>query len=109
MPAHHHRHIIIVMDHPKLVIVYTCGTRPEADLAKSELESAGIQSMIQSDSIGGMREHVAWSGLGYRVLVREEDKAAAQEVLTPPADAALPDEGASEDLDTLRSGRRLKP
>ncbi|MGB7436945.1 MAG: DUF2007 domain-containing protein [Candidatus Acidiferrum sp.] len=95
------------MDHPKLVVVYTCGTRPEAELAKSELESAGIVSMIQSDSVGGMREHVAWSGLGYRVLVREEDQATAQEVLTPPSDASLPDEGGNQDPDSFPSWRRL--
>ena len=31
-----------------------------------------------------MRDHLAWSGFGFRVLVREEDAAAAREVLYPP-------------------------
>ena len=31
-----------------------------------------------------MRDHLAWSGFGFKVLVREEDAAAAREVLHPP-------------------------
>jgi hypothetical protein len=75
------------MDHSKLIVVRECGTLPEADLAKSELESAGIQAMIQGDTAGGMREHLAWSGAGFKIFVREEDVADARAVLTPPADA----------------------
>lgn len=77
------------MDHPNLVIVQAYGTRPEADLAKTELESAGIPAMIQADTVGGMREHVAWSGFGFKILVREDDATAAREILTPPPDASL--------------------
>jgi hypothetical protein len=73
------------MNHPNLVVVRAYGTRPEADLAKSELEAADIPAMIQADTAGGMREHLAWSGLGFKILVREEDKVAAQDVLAPPA------------------------
>ena len=75
------------MDHSKLVVVQEYHTLPEADLAKSELESAGVPSMIQGATAGGMREHLAWSGLGYKILVREEDAADAREMLTPPTDA----------------------
>ena len=42
--------------------------------------------MIQADTAGGMREHLAWSGLGFRVLVRGEDVAMARDVLSPPPD-----------------------
>jgi F420-dependent methylenetetrahydromethanopterin dehydrogenase len=73
------------MEHPNLVIVHAYGTRPEADLAKTELESAGIPAMIQADTAGGMREHLAWSGLGFKILVREGDAEVAREILTPPA------------------------
>lgn len=73
------------MDRSKLVVVQTYGTRPEADLAKGELEVAGIPAMIQADTAGGMREHLAWSGAGFKVLVREEDAPSAREVLAPPA------------------------
>jgi hypothetical protein len=74
------------VEHPNLIIVQTYGTRPEADLAKSELESAGIPAMIQADTAGGMREHLAWSGQGFKLLVREEYAATASDLLTPPKD-----------------------
>ena len=68
------------MQHAKLVVVRAYGNRPEADLAKGVLEASGIQAMIQADTAGGMREHLAWSGAGFRILVREEDAAAARDV-----------------------------
>jgi len=40
--------------------------------------------MIQADRAGGMRDHLAWSGFGFKVLVREEDAATAREILHPP-------------------------
>src|SRR5215472_11163842 len=73
-----------LMDHSKLVLVQAFGSEAEADLAKSMLESAGIDSMIQADTAGGMRDHLAWSGFGFKVLVRDEDAATAREVLNPP-------------------------
>jgi hypothetical protein len=75
------------MRHSDLVVVQAFGSQVEADLAKSVLESAGIDAMIQADTAGGMRPHIAWSGFGFRVLVREEDVATAREVLTPPHEA----------------------
>lgn len=56
-------------------------------MAKGALEAAGIQAMIQADTAGGMREHLAWSGAGFKILVREEDATVARDVLTPPKDA----------------------
>lgn len=47
------------------------------------LESAGIDAVIQADRAGGMRDHLAWSGFGFKLLVREEDSNAAREVLNP--------------------------
>ncbi len=72
------------MDKSKLIVVQAFGSEGEADLAKSMLESAGIDAMIQADTAGGMRPHIAWSGLGFKVLVREQDVAEAREVLKPP-------------------------
>lgn len=72
------------MEHPNLIVVQTFGSRPEAELAKSELESAGIPAMIQADTVGGMREHIAWSGAGFKILVREEDAPAARDILSQP-------------------------
>ena len=74
------------MQHPQLVVVQSFGSRTEAGLAKSALDGAGIQAMIQADTAGGMREHLAWSGAGFRLLVRERDATVAQEVLTPRAE-----------------------
>jgi hypothetical protein len=73
------------MQHPKLIVIQSYGSRPEADLAKGALEDAGIQAMIQADTAGGMREHLAWSGAGFKILVREEEATVARDVLTPPA------------------------
>jgi hypothetical protein len=77
------------MQDAKLVVVQSYGSRPEADLAKGALEDAGIQAMVQADTAGGMREHLAWSGAGFKILVREEDATAASNVLTPLAEGEL--------------------
>lgn len=44
---------------------------------------------MQADTAGGMRQHLAWSGLGFRILVCEEDLAMARDVLNPPSDTDL--------------------
>ena len=80
------------MHDAKLVVVKSFGTRAEAELAKGALEAAGIRAMTQGDTVGGMREHIAWSGAGFQVRVREEDSAAAAGVLAA-AVADNPDEG----------------
>lgn len=81
-----------MQQHPNLVAVQSYGSRPEADLAKGALEDAGIPAMVRGDTAGGMREHLAWSGAGFQIMVREEDAAAAREVLTPPPAESLGDE-----------------
>jgi len=69
------------MSQGDLVVVQSYGTEGEAEVAKGVLESSGIDAMIQADTAGRMREHLAWSGLGHRVLVREDDAAAARSLL----------------------------
>jgi hypothetical protein len=64
-----------------LVVVQSFSTQSEAEMAKSALESAEIDSMIQADSAGGMRPHMAWSSGGFKLLVRAEDETAAHQVL----------------------------
>jgi hypothetical protein len=76
------------MEHSNLVVVRAYGDRLEAELARGSLEASGIPAMIQGDTAGGMREHLAWSGAGFKILVREEDAAEAREVLTTPAESA---------------------
>jgi len=96
------------MDHTKLVVVQKYLIRPEADLAKCTLEGTGIQAMIQGDTAGGMREHLAWSGAGYKILVREEDVTDARDVLTPAKDAGeLLDADFPPDHDTHPPWRRF--
>ena len=101
------------MQNVKLVAVQTCGDRLEADLAKSALEASGIPAMIQADTVGGMREHVAWSGAGFKILVREEDAAAARDVLAPPEGTLVnegddsPDADLEIDRDARPPGRRF--
>jgi hypothetical protein len=92
------------MDHTKLVVIETCGSRPEADLVKGALEAAGIQAMVQADTAGGMREHLAWSGAGFKILVREEDAIAAREMLTSPVAG---DESPGADSQTDHDARPL--
>ena len=69
-----------------LVVIQSFGSQPEADLAKGALEAAGIDAIIQADSVGGMRPHIAWGSSGFKILVRQEDAADAREVLDPPKD-----------------------
>src|SRR5579863_9761971 len=77
------------MSQNDLVVVKSYGTEGEAEVAKGILESSGIDAMIQADTAGRMREHLAWSGLGHRVLVREEDAAAARSILAFPQNDEL--------------------
>ena len=48
-----------------------------------------LATSIQADTAGRMREHLAWSGLGHRVLVREEDAVAARSLLALPQNDEL--------------------
>ena len=97
MLSHSSGFVILAMDHTKLVVVQSYGSRPEANLAKGALEDAGIQAMVQADTAGGMRKHLAWSGAGFRIRVREEGATAARDVLTSTAEG---DERADADFQT---------
>jgi tetratricopeptide (TPR) repeat protein len=71
------------MPDAKLVEVKAFGNRLEAELAKGMLESADIPAMMQADTAGAMRDHLAWSELGFRLFVRETDESTAREILAP--------------------------
>jgi hypothetical protein len=79
------------VEHAKLVVVNSYGSRAEAELARAALENAGIPAMISSDTAGGMREHLAWSGAGFRIMVREKDATAARDVLSTAAEGNADD------------------
>ena len=64
-----------------LVIIHTFSNQFEADMAISALEAAEIDAIIQADTAGGMRPHIAWATGGFKVLVREEDALEAKEIL----------------------------
>ena len=74
--AHHGRGF--ETDHPELVVLRTFRTVIEADLAKSALESVGIDSMVRSDNKG--EETLAFSR-GVALLVRADDATAANDML----------------------------
>jgi Putative prokaryotic signal transducing protein len=98
----------LAMQDPKLVVVKSYGNSVDAELAKGALENAGIQAMIKSDTVGHMREHIAWSGAGFEIVVREEDLAAAREALSQTADGNnVPDTGSEDDHDRPPSWRRF--
>ena len=83
------------MEDAKLIVVESCGSRPEAELVRGALEEAGILAMIQGDTAGGMREHLAWSGAGFKILVRDDDATVAREFL-----AALAQGNGNPDADS---------
>jgi hypothetical protein len=91
------------MGDAKLVVVKSYGSRAEAELAKGALEAAGIPAMTQGDTVGGMREHIAWSGAGFQVLVREEHAAEARDVL----DRTVEDNSDEADGDSRSPWRRF--
>ena len=73
----------MAMHHANLVVAQTFANQAEAEIAKGALESAGISAMIQADSVGGMRPHIAWATGGFKLLVRDEDASAAHDILNP--------------------------
>ena len=97
------------MQDTKLVVVQSCGSRPEAELVKGALEEAGVPAIVQGDTAGGMREHLAWSGAGFKILVRENDAAAARELLSSlsPADDEGPDGDSQTDEGSFPPWRRF--
>jgi putative signal transducing protein len=68
------------MAHETLVVVRTFPNRIEADLAKSALDAADLESMVRADDAGGLRPGM-WSGNPVELLVRREDVRRAHEIL----------------------------
>lgn len=65
----------------ELVCVRSYAFRPEAELGKSVLDSAGIESVIVADDASGMRPLGGLMNRGVLLCVREEDAERADEVL----------------------------
>jgi hypothetical protein len=69
-----------MVDHHELVVVGTFMSRPEADVAKSALDAANIESMVLGDDAGGLQPGL-WEGRGVAVVVNRDDEQAAREIL----------------------------
>ena len=67
------------MSHSDLVVVRTYLNNFDAEVAKSALEAAQIDSMIKADDCGGVRPGLWMSGV--ELIVRAEDAERANEVL----------------------------
>jgi hypothetical protein len=67
------------MDGEALVVVKSFRNRFDADMARSALEAAGIESLIRSDDCGGQYVHFWMSGVA--LVVRADDAATALEIL----------------------------
>jgi hypothetical protein len=61
------------------MVVRTCPSVTDADLAKTALDAAGIDSMVQSDN-GGGQSCLAFDR-GVELLVRADDLAAAEDMV----------------------------
>lgn len=72
------------MDSDDLVVVGVFNTRPEADLAVSALDAAGIEAVVAADDAGGEYPGL-WEGRGVAVVVNREDESDARDVLTSNA------------------------
>ena len=73
------------MSSDDLVVVGTFLNMIDAELAKSALESADIDALIQADDAGGMRPHLQVHGV--RLLVRAEDADRATDLLENSQDS----------------------
>jgi hypothetical protein len=75
------------MTDAELVVVHRFGNRQEAEMAKSALDAASIDSFVRSDDAGGM-ETGLWRSNGVEVVVRADDEQAARDILDLPAESS---------------------
>jgi hypothetical protein len=68
------------MADPDLVVVHTFNTRPEAEMAKSALDAAGIDAMVMADDAAGIQPGL-WEGRGVAIVVNRENEQAARDIL----------------------------
>jgi hypothetical protein len=76
------------MTEDDLIVIRTFLNNMEAELARGALEAAEIDSMIRSDDCGGVRPHLWMHGV--QLLVRQEDRDRAEEVLGTVATSVDP-------------------
>jgi hypothetical protein len=64
----------------KLVTIHSFDNEFEAELAKAELESAGIQCFLSGDDWGGLRPAMSFTN-GIKLIVRADEATRAAEIL----------------------------
>lgn len=69
----------------ELVTIRTFNNEVEAELAKTQLESAGIRCFLSGDDCGGLRPALTMTN-GIKVVVRADDAARAAEILGEQAE-----------------------
>ena len=77
----------------KLVTIRGYLNSTEANLAKEMLESAGIQAFLQGENFGALNFGTL-SQAGCKILVREEDVEAAEEIFNDLDETTTEDEEA---------------
>jgi hypothetical protein len=65
-----------------IVTIRTFRLQFNADIAKGLLDEAGITAVLESDDAGGSYPNIFFSGEGFRLKVRSEDRERAEEVLS---------------------------
>ena len=65
----------------ELIVVASFNNRAEAELAKEQLEEAGIHSMVEADDGGGAMPILLAGSGGVKLEVNEQDFERAAEVL----------------------------
>ena len=75
------------MTERELVVVRTFSNKFEADVAKSALDGAGIESMVRTDASGNVQPGM-WMSNGVDLIVRAEDAAAARDIIETAASVA---------------------
>ena len=73
-----------------LIVLGTYNSLTEANLVKARLESEGIDSVVRSDDAGSMTPTLI-TVRGVQVLVRDDDRAEAMEVLERMLPSGDPD------------------
>lgn len=81
-----------------LVPIATFGTLSEAEVARSILESEGIEGVLQDEPLASLMPPVAFANGGLTLKVAAEDAERAREALSVPDDA---DADGDPDADAL--------
>ncbi len=68
----------------KLVVVGTYSNRFDAEVAKTALDAADIESMIHADGAADLQPGL-WMGYGVELVVNADDAERAKEILKPTA------------------------